>query len=84
MFSPPYERGSICPWRCHMIGGPWISSNPSCPFHGYDRIPTSEDDCTVYLIDPEEGERLCQEEEARFQEEERRWAESRSDGEESQ
>ena len=52
-FLPPLR----CPWRCHEIGGPWISYNPACPFHGYDPIP--EDPDGGYDIDPEQGERLC-------------------------
>jgi len=25
---------SDCGYECHIIGGPWISSNPDCPIHG--------------------------------------------------
>ncbi len=27
---------SHCAYKCHMIGGPWIAENPSCPVHGRD------------------------------------------------
>jgi hypothetical protein len=59
-FDPPLR----CPWRCHEIG-PWISYNPQCPFHGTD--PVDPD-----TLDPEEGERMCREEDARREDEERR------------
>ena len=32
--SMPYFAPMNCPWHCHQIGGPWISEDPSCPFHG--------------------------------------------------
>jgi len=65
-FDPPL----MCPWQCHEIGGPWIAENPSCPFHGHgiDRVDLDE-------LDPDEGERMCQEELARREEEDRRWRE---------
>jgi hypothetical protein len=72
MFHPPM----MCPWQCHQIGGPWISMNPSCPFHGLDPLPRSEADSDAFDIDPEEGERMCREETARREEEDRRRAES--------
>lgn len=50
----PYEPPLMCPWQCHEIGGPYIAENPDCPFHG-----DNAEDLTT-----EEGERLCQEQEA--------------------
>ena len=46
-FDPPL----LCPWQCHLIGGPFIAENPECPFHGSN----SDED-----IPTEEGERLYQ------------------------
>ena len=23
-----------CGYQCHLVGGPYISENPDCPFHG--------------------------------------------------
>jgi hypothetical protein len=51
MYDPPL----MCPWQCHLIGGPWIAANPSCPFHGSDPVD-------LEALDPDEGERMCQEE----------------------
>lgn len=54
MYDGPPMR---CPWRCHEIGGPWISYNPSCPFHGSDRVDLEE-------LTQEDGDRMCAEQEA--------------------
>lgn len=63
-FEPPF----MCPWQCYEIGGPWITVNPSCPFHGVDPVDLEE-------LDSDDGERMCQEELARREEEDRRWRE---------
>ena len=63
-FIPPLR----CPWRCHEIGGPWIAENPDCPFHGTNPVDRRK-------LEPDEGERMCQEELARREEEDRRWRE---------
>jgi hypothetical protein len=35
MNEPRYMLAPLlCPWECHLIGGPWIEENPECPFHG--------------------------------------------------
>lgn len=47
-----------CPWKCHLIGGPWIAENPSCPFHGLDPV-----DMTV--LSQDDVDRMCREEEMR-------------------
>ena len=60
-FTTPFR----CPWRCHEIGGPWIAENPSCPFHGTDPVDLDE-------LDPDDGERMCQEQQAIREEEDRR------------
>ena len=25
-----------CGYQCHMVGGPYIAENPTCPVHGYE------------------------------------------------
>lgn len=55
----PFHVPMNCPWECHQIGGPWISENPKCPFHGINRLPELEDG--GYDIDSELGEELCRE-----------------------
>lgn len=54
MYNGPPTR---CPWHCYEIGGGWISHNPSCPFHGSDRVDLEE-------LTQEEGDRMCAEQEA--------------------
>lgn len=64
-YDPPFR----CPWRCHEIGGPWISENPSCPFHGMSPVDLDE-------LDPDEGDRMVRAQQVvmeRELEEERRW-----------
>jgi len=48
----------MCPWQCHIIGGPWISENPDCPYHGASPEDLDE-------LDQSDVDRMCQEEEAR-------------------
>ena len=64
-----FHVSMICPWQCHQIGGPYISENPSCPFHGSDPFPRSAEDESAFDLDPEEGERMCREESARHENE---------------
>lgn len=33
---------STCTYACSLIGGPFISVNPECPFHGYSRLRQDE------------------------------------------
>lgn len=67
-FDPPLH----CPWECHLIGGPWISENPQCPFHGSNPVDCDE-------LDKEEGERMCREEDARREEREEEWKRENDD-----
>lgn len=51
-FDPPLR----CPWRCHEIGGPWITVDPACPFHGTDPVDLDE-------LDEDTGRRMVAEQE---------------------
>lgn len=33
----------LCEHECHMVGGPWVAENPSCPLHGLQARQTRED-----------------------------------------